>query len=374
MKQKYYIILILIIGFYQKSKAQDPVYSQFYYNRLELNPAFAGADGNGKLRLNPFHRNIYRPIKGPLNSSSLSLDYGLCSANIGIGFIFSNESQGDGFLNTNKIDFVLSKLIQIDRYNQFSVGGNLGLIYQNLDWSKYTFSDQYDPIFGNVRPSVNSNIVSDFSNANHLSLGVNYTGWHYNKRVSWNVGIVGNNLIESKLGYINTYILPQRYTVYGGLSFHSNPALISNSLRIFSRFDIQANYKTNILLSEYYLNDNVNLGIGIRTSFYNISGVGNINSLIFSMGLQPENSIKIIMSYEQNITAVSTAATFELGLIWIPEQELCAGNGLFNFLGGRRGGGGGRRGIFGLGGGSTKKRINCPVWGNDRREKFIPPY
>ena len=103
MKQKYYIILILIIYFNQKAKAQDPVYSQFYNNRLELNPAFAGADGSGKLRLNPFHRNIFRPIKGPFNSSTFSLDYGLCSANIGIGFIASNESQGDGFLNTNKI-------------------------------------------------------------------------------------------------------------------------------------------------------------------------------------------------------------------------------------------------------------------------------
>lgn len=372
MKQKYYIILILIIGFNQKAKAQDPVYSQFYYNRLEMNPAFAGADGNGKLRLNPFHRNIYRPIKGPFNSSSLSLDYGLCSANIGIGFILFNESQGDGFLNTNKIDFVLSKLIQIDRYNQLSIGGNLGFIFQNLDWSKYTFSDQYDPIFGNVRPSVNSSIVSDFSNANHLNLGVNYSGWHYNKRMSWNIGIAGNNLItKPQLGYINPYILPERYTAYGGLSFHSNPSLISNSLRVFTRFDMQANYKTNILLSEYYLSDNLNLGIGYRATSYNTS---DINSLILSVGLQPENSIKIIMSYEQNITAVTTAATFELGLIWIPDQELCAGNGFFNLLGGRRSGGGGRRGFFGLGGGSTKKRINCPVWGNDRREKFIAPY
>lgn len=370
MKQKYYIILILIICFNQKAKAQDPVYSQFYYNRLEMNPAFAGADGNGKIRLNSLHRNIFRPIKGPFNSTTFSLDYGLCSANIGIGFIASNESQGDGFLYTNKFDFVFSKLIQINRYNQLSAGINFGFIFQNLDWSKYTFSDQYDPIFGNIRPSINSSLVSDFSSANHLNLGVNYTGWHYNKRVSWNIGIAGNNLItKPQLGYINSYILPQRYTVYGGLTFHSNPALISNSFRIYSRFDMQANNKTNILLSEYYINDNVNLGLGYRTTIYNTS---DINSLIFSFGIQPKNSFKIIISYEQNIIAVTTAATFELGFIWIPDQELCAGNGLFNLIRGRSGRG--RGGFFGLGSGSSKKRIGCTNWQNDKREKFIAPY
>jgi type IX secretion system PorP/SprF family membrane protein len=345
-----------------------------------MNPAFAGADGNGKIRLNSLHRNIFRPIKGPFNSTTFSLDYGLCSANIGIGFIASNESQGDGFLYTNKFDFVFSKLIQINRYNQLSAGINFGFIFQNLDWSKYTFSDQYDPIFGNVRPSVNSSLISDFSNAVHLNLGLNYTGWKRNKRMSWNAGIAGNNLItKPQLGYINSYILPQRYTVYGGLTFHSNPALISNSLRFFSRFDLQTSYvnkqainKTNILMSEYYLNNNVNLGIGIRTSFYNISGLDNINSTIFSMGLQPVNSIKIIMSYEQNITAITTAATFELGFIWIPDQELCAGNGLFNLIRGRSGRG--RGGFLGLGSGSSKKRIGCTNWQNDKREKFIAPY
>jgi hypothetical protein len=61
----------------------------------------------------------------------------------------------------------------------FNWGFKYGYIFQNLDWSKYTFSDQYDPILGIVRPSVNSNIVSDFSSAANWSSGLNVTGWNW---------------------------------------------------------------------------------------------------------------------------------------------------------------------------------------------------
>ena len=78
------------------------------------------------------------------------------------------------------------------------------------------------------------------------------------------------------------------------------------------------------------------------------------------------------MSYEQNITAVTTAATFELGLIWIPDQVICGLGDIFNSFSGRRSGS--RGGFLGLGGGKNRKRIGCPNWQNDKREKFIAPY
>ena len=260
MKNYSYIFYVFVFIFTQKVRAQDPVYSQFYYNRLELNPAFAGNDGGGKFRLNTFHRNLYRPIKGPFNSSNFSLDYGLCNANIGIGLIASNENQGDGFLQTNKIEGVLSVgSLRLGRNFVGSVGFKLGYIFQNLDWSKYTFSDQYDPIFGNVRPSVNSTLVSDFSNSPLLGIGFNLSHWNWKKTFAWNAGGSGNNLLSPRLGYISPYTLPMRLTLYGALTFHRNPTINSNSYRIFSRLDYQdfwgSKLITNVLLGEYYFNN-----------------------------------------------------------------------------------------------------------------------
>lgn len=357
-----YILSLFLVFFIQKIKAQDPVYSQFYYNRLELNPAFAGNDGGGKFRINSFHRNLYRPIKGPFNSTNFSLDYGLCTANIGVGLIASNENQGDGYLQTNKIEGVLGGFLPINTKSYWNWGFKYGYIFQNLDWSKYTFSDQYDPIFGNVRPSVNSTVISDFSSAANWSAGLNLTGWNWKKTFAYNFGVVGNNLFGPTLGYLSPYQLPARFTAYGGFTFHKNPTINASSSRIFFRFDKQYNYFTNVILGEYYFNNALNIGAGCRLSIYNAALFNNTTSIIVSAGLQPSSTFKLICSFESNIGGINVIGagnTFELGLVWVPEQEVCALNGLFNTFKSKRKGGRG-----------SVKRITCPVFGKDIIRQF----
>jgi type IX secretion system PorP/SprF family membrane protein len=351
------ILNLWILTFISLVKAQDPVHSQFYYNRLELNPAFAGNDGVGKFRANLFHRNLYRPIKGPFNSSNFSMDYSLCNANIGLGLIASNENQGDGFLATNKVEGVLGiGPIRIGSNMIVSAGMKIGYVFQNLDWSKYTFSDQFDPILGNVRPSVNSSIVSDFSNAPVIGIGLNLSGWNWKRTFAWNAGFAGNNLFgRTQLGYLSPYILPARYTLYGAITMHRNPAINSNSGRIFTRLDLQdftgTKFITNILLGEYYFNNTLNLGLGIRTALGSTTKA--INALIISTGIQPVSTLKIIGSYEINVSGTANGNTFELGMVWVPEQEICALNSFLNMFRSKKRGGG------------RVNKINCPVFGKD---------
>lgn len=362
MRRYLFIFLYITLFFIQKIKAQDPVYSQFYYNRLELNPAFAGNDGGGKFRINSFHRNLYRPIKGPFNSTNFSLDYGLCNTNLGFGLLASNENQGDGFLQTNKIEGVLSGVIPFRRNGYFNWGFKYGYIFQNLDWTKYTFSDQYDPIYGMVRSSINSNLASDFSSSANWSSGLNVTGWNWKKTFAYNFGIVGNNLFSPSIGYLSPYRLPQRFTLYGGFTFHKNPAINASSGRLFFRVDKQYNYFTNIILGEYYFNNTLNIGLGCRLSIYNSALFNNTSSIILSAGLQPHPTLKIIGSFESNLgglNLIGAGNTFELGIVWVPEQEICSTNGFFNsFRSKRKGGRGGA------------KRINCPVFGKDVIRQF----
>lgn len=362
MKFKIIIFSLLVLTFISYIKAQDPVSSQFYYNRLEVNPAFAGNDGTGKVRVNLFHRNLYRPIKGPFNNSNFAIDYSLCNANIGLGLIASNENQGDGFLATNKIEGVLAiGPIRIRSNTILSAGIKFGYVFQNLDWSKYTFSDQYDPIYGNVRPSVNATIVSDFSNAPVLGFGLNSSGWNWKRTFAWNIGFAGNNLLGlSELGYLSPYVLPARYTLYGAITMHRNPAINSNSGRIFTRIDLQdflgTKFFTNVLLGEYYFNNTLNLGFGFRTALGSTAKA--INALILSTGIQPVSTLKIVGSYEINVSGTANGNTFELGLVWIPEQEICALNNFLNMFRSKRKGGG------------RINKINCPVFGKDVIKPF----
>ena len=58
-----------------------------YENRLLLNPAFCGGNGEGVIRTSLFHHNVFRPIRGPFNNSSVSMDYLFCDPQIAIGMI-----------------------------------------------------------------------------------------------------------------------------------------------------------------------------------------------------------------------------------------------------------------------------------------------
>jgi type IX secretion system PorP/SprF family membrane protein len=354
MKNCNNLFFFFLLCFIQNIKAQDPVHSQFYYNRLELNPAFAGVDGPGKFRLNLFHRNLYRPIKGPFNSSNFSADYSLCNANIGLGMIASNENQGDGFLQTNKIEGIINVMLG-SRFSNFSAGIKVGGLFQNVDWSKYTFSDQYDPIFGNVRPSTNSNIVSDFTSTVNLGFGLNFTTWNRKNNKALNLGLSGNNLNDPNLGYLNQYILPKRFTVYGAIIFQKYKWSNDKSGRVFFRFDKQNSFFTTLILGEFYFNNILNIGSGFR-----VSGINNTNSYIISVGIQPSKVVKIITSYEVSIggfNLIGAGNTFELGIIWVPEKQICSFGSFLNIFRGKRNGGG-------------VKKLDCPVISNDVIKPF----
>jgi type IX secretion system PorP/SprF family membrane protein len=354
--------IVILMTLYVNAIAQDPIYSQFYYNRLELNPAFCGGDGAGKLRLNSFHRNLYRPIKGPFNNSNISVDYGICGTNLGVGLIASNEMQGDGYLMINKIDGVIGIPLAV-RNGIISFGVKYGYIFQNLDWNQYTFSDQYDPIRGNVRPSINSNINSDFSTSNNLTFGMNYTTWNWKKTKAYNVGFTYNNFNQPSVGYLNRYNLPQRLTFYAGAHLRKNPLVMSGAINMYGRFDIQKNFKTSIGVIEYYFNSKFNLGAGCRVSIYNQAGIGNTTSLILSSGIQTSTAFKMIFSYETNIgglNVIGAGNTFELGCIWVPTNQICALKNLTNSFKGKSGK-------------NAVNRISCPVF-NRGKNGIIAPF
>ena len=329
---KYKILIALIILVVKSSFAQDPVYSQFYENRLELNPAFCGRDGEGSLRVNAFHRNLYRPIKGPFHNTNLAVDFGLCKTrHLGFGLIASNETQGDGYLSNNKIEGIIGFRKEFGRYACLSVGIKFGLIFQKLDWSQFVFSDQLDPVQGIVRSSINSNIYSEFSNAYTLTSGVNYTFQDHktNNHFLGNLGITWNNLNEPNIGYLNKYELPQRFTFYGAFWYFKNKNQLNSSWLVKSRFDIQKNYKTNVLLLEHYFIDALSIGVGYRLALFNSSGFNNTSSIILSAGLQPfseHTQLKFLISYESNIGGINVIGvgnTFEFGITFKPNKPLC---------------------------------------------------
>ena len=129
MKRKFYVVLFVFISL--SGIAQDNHYSQFYANKLYLNPAFAGTDVCPRIILG--YRDQWPGLSGEYVSYTASYDQSFNS--MGVGLLFNADDAGRGVLKTNNIGFVLSPKVQLDQNWTLSVAIEAGI---TQGWEKYT--------------------------------------------------------------------------------------------------------------------------------------------------------------------------------------------------------------------------------------------
>ena len=152
-KKKLFLLAFMVIVVLQ-TKAQDPVYSLFYLNKMALNPAYAGA--NRDLNLSVMTRMQWTGVPGKMQTTTASLDIACPSSKLGFGAMFYNDQAGEGFLTKTQGTFLLSANLP-GRYSRrigirglrgrkyiFSAGLSYGVGQRRVDWSTLVFSDQID--------------------------------------------------------------------------------------------------------------------------------------------------------------------------------------------------------------------------------------
>ncbi len=123
---------VLLVWMSSVSAQQDPQFTQYMYNTMSVNPAFAGS--NGHLTALLMHRSQWVGINGAPNTQVLSVDAPL-ENKIGVGGILAHDALGpssETFLDGN-----VSYTIQLDSTNrQLSFGLKLGGRIFDVDFSK----------------------------------------------------------------------------------------------------------------------------------------------------------------------------------------------------------------------------------------------
>jgi type IX secretion system PorP/SprF family membrane protein len=102
--KKGYLFTIFSVIVYSCCFGQDPTFSQFFSNRLYLNPAFAGASQCPKLTLN--YRNQWPGIDNSFVTYAASYDQNIDEINGGIGVQLMSDRAGEGVLNTTSAAFM----------------------------------------------------------------------------------------------------------------------------------------------------------------------------------------------------------------------------------------------------------------------------
>ena len=73
--------------------AQEPVFSQFYFNPLYLNPALSGMDNNFRMFVNS--KNQWSKVPTQFNTHSISFDTWQNHQNSSLSMLYSTGNEGE---------------------------------------------------------------------------------------------------------------------------------------------------------------------------------------------------------------------------------------------------------------------------------------
>lgn len=133
-----FILIILCTGFgFSLYGQQDPQFTQYMYNTLSVNPAYAGSRGH--LSILGMHRTQWVGLNGAPTSNVLAVDAPV-GKNVGLGLIITNDALGPS--NETFFDVNFSYTLKLDEDNKrLSFGLKGGGRLFNVDFSKGLFEN-----------------------------------------------------------------------------------------------------------------------------------------------------------------------------------------------------------------------------------------
>lgn len=140
------IILLFLIGgilfFFTKVQAQtEPMYSQYMYNMLGVNPAYAG--NREAASFNFFQRNQWIGLKGAPKTTSISIDKATNEGKIGLGFQAYDDRLG--LETATGFNAILSSRVTVSDKGILSAGISVGLMNYRINLNdvlnRYTPTD-----------------------------------------------------------------------------------------------------------------------------------------------------------------------------------------------------------------------------------------
>jgi type IX secretion system PorP/SprF family membrane protein len=150
MSRRLQVIIVLIFFHFIRIMGQESGYGPGYQTIVMNNPAFAGSEGDGILRLSYF--NFYPGKNYNLHSVFVSYDSFMPVLHGGAGFFLSDDYLG-GIINEMRGGFSYSYHLQADKNIFINAGLSGSFFHRGISRDGIVFPDQIDPLGGVVYPS-----------------------------------------------------------------------------------------------------------------------------------------------------------------------------------------------------------------------------
>ena len=142
MIKKHFLTTLLFIGILSTGAMaqQDAQYTQYMYNTLSVNPAYAGS--RGQLSFAGLYRSQWVGLDGAPETFTLNLHSPIRNSRLGYGISIVNDNIGDGVVQETYLDAVVSYTIDVSLDAKLSFGLKAGGNMLSLDFNGLRNFDQ----------------------------------------------------------------------------------------------------------------------------------------------------------------------------------------------------------------------------------------
>lgn len=286
------VLALSLVAFMPKeASAQDPEFTQFYANKLYLNPAFAGSHNCPRVVMN--YRNQWPAITGNYITTAFAYDQHVDGIKGGLGLLVTNDQAGQSTLKTTRVSGMYSYRQAIGRKFSIKFGMEATYFQKSLDWSKLTFGDMIDPRRGFVYQTNDTPRGGTVSGIDFAAGIIGYSDVFY-------AGFAAHHLTQPQESLIiGDSRLPLKFTAHVGATI----PLEGGASKYASS---GASISPNILFRQQDNFTQLNMGIYIKKDAL-VGGVWyrNKDAFIVTLGINTEY-LKIGYSYDVTISKLGT--------------------------------------------------------------------
>lgn len=182
MKNRFFILILGLVAFSSYAQ-QDAQFTQYMYNTININPAYAGS--RGVLSIFGLHRTQWVGLDGAPTTNSFSINTPVNNSNIGLGLSVINDRIGPSDESSISADVSYSIKTSETFKLSFGIKGTANLL--NIDFNKVSKYNPYDNlaqynIDNKFSPNVGAGI---YYHSNKTYVGFSVPNFleteHYNK-------------------------------------------------------------------------------------------------------------------------------------------------------------------------------------------------
>ncbi|WP_036153763.1 PorP/SprF family type IX secretion system membrane protein [Maribacter forsetii] len=285
MKNTCVTVLLIVVSFWTTNAQQDAQYTQYMYNTISVNPAYAGS--RGVISIAALHRSQWVGLDGAPKTQTLNI-HSPISRKVGLGLSIVNDEIGNGTNQDTYFDAVFSYTVPTSEEGKLSFGLKAGGHFLNIDFNRLRNYDPSNAAIGQT--SIDKKFSPNFG-----------AGIYYHTKQFY-AGLSVPNFLETEhfdsSGNSNSYIAQERMNWYliTGYVFDINPNLKLKPALLFKAVEgapLQADLSATVLLD-----DTFSLGAAYRWD-------AAMSALV---GFQLNEKLMLGLAYDREITELGNSS------------------------------------------------------------------